>query len=418
MSHSDKDIVIVTNSPGELISWTRVVTDSLRERIPEARIVIMLVPCPYATGREEEIARNFPSVDYVFSPGEFLQCLLFSKTPGDFKFSKRGLVVFLGGDFWHAAMLSWRLKYPALAYTARSNSGWNSHFRYIMCPDERTHRGLQNLGVPEDKIKVIGNLIVEGVKPTCARKECFEKWGLDSNRFTVGILPGSRLYHMQDSLPVFLQVAEEIQQAEPNVQFLLGLSPFLNLEEVSKTLSDPHSPIGGTSGKLTNSGIGMKIRTKGGTVIPVLQSLQYDLMNMADVILTIPGTNTAECAFLGRPMVVVASWKAKIPQGGLGFVMNSIPLIGFRKWMYERILARIKFTALPNMIAQRKIVPEVIVDEKAEEITKVVLELIRDEQWREKISEELKHVMGKAGAAGRMSDIIIQVLNESESEKL
>ena len=410
-----KDIVIITNSPGELSSWARVITNHLKSKMPDSRIIIVLVPCPYASGKEVKIARSYDPVDFVFTPGDFLKYFFMGKTPDGFKFADEGIVVFLGGDFWHAAGMAWKLNYPAVAYTARSNSGWNSHFKYIFCPDERIHEGLLKLGVPESKIRVVGNLIVEGVKPKCTREEGLSRWNLDPNRFTIGILPGSRLYHMQDSLPVFLKVVEELKEHDPDIQFLLGLSPFLNIDEVKETAQNPQSPIGGVTGSITNSGAGLKIKTQGGIQIPILQSLQYDLMNMVDLVLTIPGTNTAECAYLGRPMVVVSSWKARIPMGGLGFFMNSLPIGNLRKNLYEKVLRRIKFTALPNMIAQKKIVPEVIVNEEAGEITKVVLELIKDKNKMKEISWELKKTMGKAGAADKMTDSIINILKGVET---
>ena len=412
---SCKDIIIVTNSPGELSSWARVITDSIKKKMPDARIIVVLVPCPYATGKEDEIARSYKAVDFVFEPADFLRYFLFAKTPDNFKFSDKGIVVFLGGDFWHAAGLAWRTKFPAVAYTARANSGWNSYFKYFFCPDERIHQGLLKLGVPDSKIRIVGNLIVEGVKPECSREEGLSRWNLDPNKPVIGILPGSRLYHMQDSLPVFLQVVEEVKQAEPDVQFILGLSPFLDIEEVKKTLGSPESPIGGVGGSITNSGSSLKILTQGGVQITIMQSMQHDLMNMVDMILTIPGTNTAECAFVGTPMVVVASWKARIPSGGLGFIMNAIPICGLRKKMYEKVLNRIKYISLPNTIAQKNIVPEVIVDEKASEVTGVVLDLIRDKSRMDRISGELKEAMGEAGAADRITDAVIEILNGSES---
>lgn len=413
MNH--KDVIIVTNSPGELSSWARVITDSLKKKMPDSRIIVVLVPCPYATGKEDEIARSYKAVDVVFTPADFLRFFLLGKTPDNFKFSDKGIVIFLGGDFWHAAGLAWRTKFPAVAYTARPNSGWNSYFKYFFCPDERIRHGLLKLGVPDSKIRIVGNLIVEGVKPECSREEGLSRWNLDPDKPIIGILPGSRLYHMQDSLPVFLQVVEEVKQAEPDVQFILGLSPFLDIEEVKKTLDSPESPIGGVGGSIANSGGSLKILTQGGVQILIMQSMQHDLMNMVDMILTIPGTNTAECAFMGTPMVVVASWKARIPSGGLGFIMNAIPICGLRKKMYEKVLQRIKYISLPNTIAQKDIVPEVIVDEEASEVTGVVLDLIRDKSRMHRISGELKEAMGEAGAAAKITDIVIEILNGSES---
>ncbi len=416
MTSTPSDIVIVSNSPGELSSWVRVTANRLKEKSPDQRIILALVPCPYASGREINVAESFDTVDIVLSPAQFLQFIFLGRLPAEYTPAKQGIVVFLGGDYWHAAGLAWKLRYPAVAYTARPYVGMQKHFRHIFCPYQSVRDQLEKKGVDKDKLMVVGNLMVEGVKPTTSREEGFRRWGLDPEILTVGIFPGSRLYHMQDSLPVFLKVAEEIHREIPKVQFILGLSPFLSIQELTDCLRDPQTPIPGSGGQVSNSDRGCQITTACGVKVEVLESDQYDTMNMSDVVLTIPGTNTAEVAYLGRPMVVAASWKARIPRGGLGFFLNSIPMGGLRRAMILKLLEKQRFTSLPNMIAGEAVVPEVLVENKAEEITKVALDLIRDKDRQQALSERMRRIMGGSGAVDRITDAIIEIINSQEAQ--
>ena len=64
------EILITSNSPGEVASWLRVTVPALRRRLPGATITVALVPCPYATGAEKSVVEKLEGVDQVFSPWE------------------------------------------------------------------------------------------------------------------------------------------------------------------------------------------------------------------------------------------------------------------------------------------------------------------------------------------------------------
>ncbi|MCL5773891.1 MAG: hypothetical protein M1536_05865 [Firmicutes bacterium] len=403
------DIVIITNSPGELSSWVKVTAEKLKLKAPGAKIVVMLVPCPYASGREKEIAGNLTGVDVVISPSEFLAFLFGFPLPR-YTPSKKGVVAFLGGDFWHAVWASWRLKFPAVAYTVRATS-WNKYFKFLCVADEKIKDLLLAKGVPAEKIKIVGNLMVEGVKPALNREDAFKKWNLDSSIPVVSIFPGSRLYHVKESLPVFLKVSEEIASAIPGIQFMLGLSPFVSLDDLKECLSSSENMgIKGRTGRIEVGENGKKILTEGGVLINLVQDSRYDLMNLSDLVLTIPGTNTAEIAFLERPMIVASTWRAKIPRGGMGGLIGNLPFCApFKRKLMHTMLKKIKFTAIPNQVAQKEIVPEIRVEKDSMEIADVAVELLKDKDRRNKISLELKGIMGGNGAAEKMAEIILSV---------
>ena len=67
---------------------------------------------------------------------------------------------------------------------------------------------------------------------------------------------------------------------------------------------------------------------------------------------------------------------------------------------------KIKFKALPNQWANREIVPEVKLENKAEEITRVAMGLLKDSAERERISRELIEILGTHGAADKIAQKI------------
>ncbi|MFH1454154.1 MAG: hypothetical protein ABIH00_09300 [Armatimonadota bacterium] len=408
-----KDIVIITNSPGELSSWVRITIAKLKLSRPEIRIIVMLVPCPYASGKEEEIAKAIDGVDVVINPKEFVQ-FLFGFRLKKYSPAAFGSVVFLGGDFWHALIVSRRLRYPSVAYSVKA-SKWNKYFDYLGVQDEAIAQEMADLGFKKDRIVVVGNLMVEQAKPTLDKLAVSKQWGIEETSHTVGILPGSRFYHVKESLPYYLKVAEELKDRFSNIQFLLGVSPFLSLKDLEKCLTPSGSGLEGTKAELITNNGSLFIKTEKGLKVRVLQGMQYDVINLSDLVLTIPGTNTAEVAALGKPMIVSSTWRAKIPRGGLTGFLGSLPMGSFfRKKLLYWILKRIKFTALPNQIADKEIVPEVIVEQKAEEVTNVAAELLKNDDVREKMSHELIEVTkGKHDASTKIAELILSSLDSS-----
>ena len=394
-----EDFLIVTNSPGELSSWVRSTSESLKNIKPCCRIIVVLVPCPYATGREKEIAMSFPQVDLVLSPGEFLKISM-GLDKNTYTPSRKGIVIFMGGDFWHALWIARKLRYPAVAYTTK-NSRWNRYFHSLFVKDEHTRQNLIMQGIQEDKIEIVGNLMTDGIKASTRKGDALEAWGLNPESLTVGLFPGSRLFHVQETIPIFLKVAEELSEHVPGVQFILNLSPFVQIGEIEECVKhSSYHGIQGSCGVLQPGGSTREIVTRAGVKIKLVENRQYDVINASDLILTIPGTNTAEIAVLGRPMVVIYTWRARVPRGGLGSLLNMIPV----EWSLKRTLMHMaykkpKYKALPNQWASREIVPEVILEEKPEEITQVALELLKDKERRERISEELRNMLREPGGA-------------------
>ncbi|MBI2263690.1 MAG: hypothetical protein HYU64_00730 [Armatimonadetes bacterium] len=406
------DIVILSNSPGELASWVATTVRKVKEKAPDVRIIVVLTPCPFASGAETEFAESIPGVHTVLSPREYLGYVL-SKRSAHYTPSQSGIVVFLGGDILHAFLLAGRLGYPVIGYTVRS-SRLNNRFRICMVADEEARDRFVRVGVKPEKIRVVGNLTIEGASPALRREETASLCGLSLEQPIIGLFPGSRFPLIQYSLPVFLKVAEDVACRVPDAQFVLALSPFVTLCGVEKALP-PLTSDGkfvGTTGKLLRDGR-PRITTAGGVSVLLVQKMQYEVMSASDLVLTIPGTNTAELAFLGTPMVVALSalFPKAVPMGGIFGLLGAAPFVGtFLKQQYLKQLARrVKFAALPNRLCGREIVPEVRLDRDPGVLTRFVLDLLMDKGKRERMSRELQQLMGNQGAVERVADTILEV---------
>ncbi|RAM52193.1 MAG: lipid-A-disaccharide synthase, partial [Hapalosiphonaceae cyanobacterium JJU2] len=131
------DILILSNSPGEVTTWVRPVVKALRQKLTNERfskgdatrthirISVILSPCPNASGKEADIARSYPEVDRVQSAEHFWKFLLWGKTDENWDWRSQGVVVFLGGDQIFPVVIAKRLGYRSVVY-AEWEARWHN----------------------------------------------------------------------------------------------------------------------------------------------------------------------------------------------------------------------------------------------------------------------------------------------------
>ena len=190
--------------------------------------------------------------------------------------------------------------------------------------------------------------------------------GLNEDQPVLGLMPGSRRREVERLLPVMLAVTDQVHQAVPDCQFVLPLAPGIN----STTL--PEMPL-----------------------VKVVEGSVYEAIHASDLMLIASGTATLEAACLGTPMIVV-------------YKMSRL------SWHILRRLVKLELSGLPNVIAGREIVPELLQDRvTAERISPIALELLQNPQKREAQQETLRWVykqLGEPGAAKRTAQLILSHL--------
>jgi lipid-A-disaccharide synthase len=218
----------------------------------------------------------------------------------------------------------------------------------------------------------IGHPLAGLVRPSLGRDEFFEKHRLARDRPLVTVLPGSRRGEAARHLPALIDAVERLNQ-EQAMNFVL-----------------PASAIAGTA--FFEERIGQ-------TPIRVIQGESWDAMAHADVVLAASGTVTIEAALLGTPMVTF--YKVALPS-----------------WVAGKLLVRVPFYSMVNLIAGRAVVPELMQRQMTgATLAREARRLLVDEQARSEMRAGLAEVqrrLASEGSAAQRAAAIVQGILEGQ----
>ncbi len=201
-------------------------------------------------------------------------------------------------------------------------------------------------GVPTS---YLGHPLARIVRPSMARPEFFTKLGLNPDRRLVVLLPGSRHGEVERHMPALLEAAKLVRERQ-DVDFLLALPLGFGAERASFW-----EPARAAS-------------------IQVKEGLAWDGLAYAHLALAASGTVTIEAALLGTPLVTF-------------YRVNAL------SWLLGRRLVRAPFLSMVNLVAGRRIAPELIQDEMTgERIAAEAIRLLEDEAARSEMRAGLARV--------------------------
>lgn len=358
----NKDIVLVANSPGELSALVRPVVAELAQR-PGCRIILVLTPCQYTSGVEVEFSRQIKGISEIITAGEYRNWAIMNHQP-KVKFAPQGVVLFLGGDLLHAMLVAKKLNYPAYAYL-NERIAWKNFFQRFFVPDEAALKKFARQA-PRGKVALVGNLMVDSIAE-------LKRWAPEKN--VVTFMPGSRKWEIDYMTPFYKQVMELIRAENPAVKFQIVSSPFIRAH-----------------------------------AIPGAKTVHFEDIHNSELVVTIPGTNTAKIAARGIPQIIVfpLNHPEVIPMEGLADLLGKLPVMGkpFKRWVANLVNKKTQFFALPNQKAGREIAPEIRGEIEPLGVAMKVDELLRDRSARERMSLELTAALGKPGAAKKIVEEI------------
>jgi lipid-A-disaccharide synthase len=215
-------------------------------------------------------------------------------------------------------------------------------------------------------VDFVGHPLVDRVHPTRSREETLQLHGLDPQRRTIALLPGSRSQEVRLLLEPMLGAVTLLASA---YQFVLAAAETLNAGDLREQVK--HTPV------------------------QVVQGDTYNLVHAADLALVASGTATLETALLERPMVIM---------------YRLAPLT----YALARLLVRVPFIGMPNLIAERRVVPELIQSEVTPpRIVAEATQLLTDAQAYSVAQEglrEVRHRLGDGGAAKRAAALVVDML--------
>jgi lipid-A-disaccharide synthase len=220
--------------------------------------------------------------------------------------------------------------------------------------EEKIYR---DAGVP---VNFVGHPLVDVVRPTMTRTEFAARYGLDAARPIVTLLPGSRRSEIEQNYPAIIEACERLRHgggAAAGVQFVHAAAPNLQAE-----LFAPYS--------------------RPGLDLTRVEGATYDALAAADCAIVASGTATVEAALLGTPMVVV-------------YRVNRVTAAIVRR------MIRTPFIGMVNLIAGRRVVPELIQDAFTPEAVEAeVRKLLESESARAEAKAGLAEVRAKLGPGG------------------
>lgn len=104
-----------------------------------------------------------------------------------------------------------------------------------------------------------------------------------------------------------------------------------------------------------------------------------------------------------------------IPLEGLAHYLGKIPFLGslFKKALANILNRKTKFFVLPNIKADKEIVPEIrgTIDPLA--VSLRIIDLIKDSRKRKTMSKELINTMGKPGASLKIIEELDETLRKT-----
>ena len=423
------DILILSNGPGELATWVRPAVQALREKLgnagTQARISVVLSPCPHATGKEAQIARSYPEVDRVQASEHFFPFLLSGKTAENWDWYETGVVLFLGGDQFFTVVIGKRLKYRTVIY-AEWDARW---YRWIdkfaaMKPEvfAKTSQKYAN------KFTVVGDLIAEVARSQDEPGNAYPEEESRTKIELIGLLPGSKAAKLALGVPLCLSIAQSIHRIRPQTRFVIPVAPTLDVQTLAGFADPKQNPC---VHLFENASAELHLTER-----PFLQAANklqvelwtetpaYDLLSECSLCLTTVGANTAELGSLAVPMIVLIPTQqldAMKAWDGLPGLLANLPLVGSVfataiNWLIWH-LGKGKLYAWPNIWAQEEIVPELIGKLEPDAVAQLAIDYLSYPDKLAQMGDRLRAVRGESGAAKKIAELVCEEIEvQSNSE--
>ncbi|MFD2865572.1 lipid-A-disaccharide synthase [Mucilaginibacter antarcticus] len=211
------------------------------------------------------------------------------------------------------------------------------------------------------EVDYVGNPLLDAVAAIKPDADFLAKNNLTEKKI-IALLPGSRKQEIDYLLPDMLTVAD----GYPDYQFVVAGAPSFNAAYYNQYLN--------------------------GRTIPILFNATYDILNNAHAAIVASGTATLETALFNVPQIVV-------------YKGNPIS-IGI-----ARLVIKIKFISLVNLIVNKGIVKELIQQDcNADRIGAELDQILNNADYRGQMLanyNQLDERMGAAGASAKTADLII-----------
>ncbi len=213
--------------------------------------------------------------------------------------------------------------------------------------------------------KFVGHPIFDEWMPTTKDNLC-DELTLKLDTPVVTLYPGSRKQEVNRHLPILLQVAHQLRAENAEVQFILGVAKYINFENWDVP-----------------------------EWIYVEKQYPQKALECADLALVASGTSTVEAAVFGTPMIII-------------YKMSPL------SWWLSKILVKVPYVGMVNIIADSMIMPEILqVEATATKIYKVAQEIIKSPEKMTQMKLDLSDVKNLLKGSENMQSAAKYILDMS-----
>jgi lipid-A-disaccharide synthase len=189
----------------------------------------------------------------------------------------------------------------------------------------------------------------------------------------IGLFPGSRLREVRKIFPVMLESLPELQKQNRDMRFEVAAASEELAHEMRKMLDQ-------------------RAQDQQGIQIKVGETAA--LMQRAFAGIVASGSATLEAAYFRLPFVLVYK-------------------VAWPTYLAARLVVSVKYLGMPNVLADREVVPEFIQDRaRPDAIVKAVRRLIEDADARDRMIAEFDTIIGKLGEGGASDQAARAIIEE------
>ncbi|KIE86268.1 lipid-A-disaccharide synthase [Acinetobacter pittii] len=207
-----------------------------------------------------------------------------------------------------------------------------------------------------------------------------QQLGIDENQKHIALLPGSRKGEVERLLPMLLGAANILHTKHPDIQFLIPAINDARKQQIEQGVEKLAPQLKAKIHILENTGSESKI----GRMV----------MNASDIIALASGTATLEAMLMHRPMVTFYK-------------------LHWLTYLIAKFLVKIPYYSLPNIIAGKKVIEELIqADATPENLAAEIEKLMNVETAQIQVMQHL--TMHKQLISGNTEDPVQVILNVLE----
>ncbi|MCX6338768.1 MAG: lipid-A-disaccharide synthase [Candidatus Aureabacteria bacterium] len=220
-------------------------------------------------------------------------------------------------------------------------------------------------------VEFVGHPMLDDLKVETSREEFCRRTGVGPRARVVALLPGSRWNEVRRHLPVMLAAAALMKRTMPELQFIMSEPPSAFRRFIENAIARSAVHVG------------------------VIRESIYEVIHASDIVLVASGTATLETACVLKPMVIMYK-------------------VAWPTYLLARLLVKLPYIGLVNVIAGRKIMPEFIQrDATPARIAAAALDFLADGAGYLAAVEALRAVrarVGEEGASARAAEAVLSAL--------